>query len=276
MKYNKAMLWMMVCSAFIIGCGKDEPTDNEQLDSQVKQNGWYTSIDQTPRNDIPGTSKGDTSIPRDMWRIMGEGEINYDIIVEKPNARIPLEFKWPDTLMVVYTDIPDTSIRDTIAKPAPYFNGTLTYYYRHEDGQWVFDKITPIAVKSDSAHPYVKLDSIQVEVLGQGMLPTIKDCTTPIPIENYPYTFNVGDTVRIKVFESGTAPSNWVFLHAPVFDNVSEFDYDTVGGYWFGKWVTKAVGKHWAWVDLWDLDVIFEKDVTTERDELWGLPYIVE
>lgn len=267
---------LVVLPLVFVGCGREHPSDREQIEGKLKQEPFYKALDQTPRNRIPSATKGDTSIPCGGWRNVRKAEVTYDIIVNAPNAQVPIDMKWPDTLVIVYTDLPDTTIRDTVVKPAPYFAGKITFYYVHDGNEWKLDKITPIGVKSDSAHPYVKIDSIQIEVLGQGYLPTIKDPTAPIKVENYPYIFNVGDSVRVRVYESGTAASKWVFLHAPVRDNVSSFTYDTVGGYWVGTWVPKSAGTHWGWVDVWDIDVILKKHVKTERDELCGIPYKVQ
>jgi hypothetical protein len=281
MKY--VLIGSLVFGLLLGGCGKG-PSDEKKVEEEFINNEFYKALDKTPRDRPPSQQKvsmGDTSHPCDIYRKTGKAETTFDINVTPPTADIPIEIKWSDTLITIYSDAPDNpNIKDTVIKPSPYFKGNLTFYYKHENDEWKLEKLTPVKVRSDSALSYVKIDSVQLTIIRGGQtisLNTITNPSTPIVVEDYHYTFKTGDSVRVRVYESSRVISRWVFLHAPTKDNVSWFTYNPSGGYWEGTWQVNTSGTNWGWVHVADMDVFLKKyDVMAARAELWGLPYKVK
>ena len=262
------------------GCGKEGPADTPEVGGDA----WYEALGKTPKNRAPAYeqyAKGDTNLPIDAWRIVGEAEVDYKLSVSGDEADFDMDIKWPDTVFVVYTDLPpDTTIRDTVIKPSPEFSGDLKFHYKVVDKEWKLVSLTPAAVRSDSAGNHVKLDSIKCEVLNRdATYPTLSNPLALLscyPIADYPYTFQKGDSVKLKVYASGTSERKFPLLFAPTGDSIPDlFNYDTQGGYWYGTWQTNATGHSWAWIDVIDIDIILDPDMKAARAVLWGIPYRV-
>ena len=270
---------MALLPILFTGCGKEGPADTPEPGGDA----WYQSLGKTPKSRAPTyqKAKGDTSLPIDAWRSVGEAEVDYDLAVSGDEADFDIDIKWPDTVFVVYTDLPDTGIRDTVIKPSPEFSGDLKFHYKVVDKDWKLTALTPAVVRSDSAGNHVKLDSLECEVLNrEATYPTLSDPLALLscyPIADYPYTFQKGDLVELKVYVSGDIDNPFPLLFAPTGDSIPDlFNYDTQGGYWYGTWQTNATGHSWAWIDVIDLDIILDPDMKAARAVLWGIPYIVE
>ncbi len=262
-----------------VGCGKEGPADTPDMGGDA----WYESLGKTPKNRAPTyqKAKGDTSLPVDLWRSVGEAEVDYDLSVSGDEADFDMDIKWPDTVFVVYTDLPDTGIRDTVIKPSPEFSGDLKFHYKVVDKDWKLTALTPAVVRSDSAGNHVKLDSIKCEVTNRdaGTYPTLSDPLALLscyPIGDYPYTFQKGDLVKLKVYASGDI-NPFPLLFAPAPDSIPDlFNYNSTDGYWYGTWQTNATGHSWVWIDVIDLDIILDPNMKAPRAVLWAIPYIVE
>jgi hypothetical protein len=283
MSYGKEVLMLALCSMLLAGCGKDDPTDEDRVEAQLGNNEYLNALGSTPKNSIPSSymTKGDTIIPCFAWRTFGthagdEPTVDYTVSVSPGEANIPITIDWPDTMVVLYTDLPDTSIRDTIYKPVPTFHGDVKFYYEFVDGEWEFCGLTPGKIESESAGNYVDIDSVQIKCNGTA-LPSITSADQYIAAADYSYIFSVGDSIKLTVYKSGSLQDSlaWVFLHAPLKDWVDIFDYVSPG-IWEGTWVPKAQQAHWAWVNVFDVGVVFDKHQLAERDVLWGLPYKVQ
>lgn len=284
MGYRKGILMLALCSMLLAGCGKDDATDEDRVTAQLGTNEYLNALGSTPKNSIPSSykSKGDTSIPIDVWRTFGthagdEPTVDYDVSISPGEANIPITIDWHDTLGVAYTDLPDMTIRDTIRKPVPTFHGDVKFYYEFVDGDWEFCGLTPGKIESESAGNYVDIDSVQIKCNGTA-LPSIISATQYIAAADYPYIFSVGDSIKLTVYKSGSLPDSlaWVFLHAPLRDWVGLFDDPVSPGVWEGTWVPKEPQAHWAWVNVFDVGVVFDKHQLAERDVLWGIPYKVQ
>jgi hypothetical protein len=283
MGYRKGILMLAMCSILLAGCGKEDSTDEERVRANLKDNEYLEALGSTPKNSIPSSykGKGDTIIPCNAWRTFGthagdEPEVEYDVSVTPGEADIPISITWPDTMVVVYTDLPDVTIRDTIYKPVPTFQGDVKFFYEIVDGEWEFCGMTPGKIESESAGDYVKIDSVQIKRNGTA-LPSIITADQYMAVADYPYIFSVGDSIKVTVYKSGSLPDSlaWVFLHAPLKDWVDVFDYVSPG-VWEGTWVPKVTQAHWAWVNVFDMGVVKYKTQMAERDVLWGLPYKVQ
>lgn len=276
MKYNKVMLWMMMCSAMIAGCGREGPSEDE-LTGDFKQNEFYTTLGATPRNGLPGGyAKDSILLPDTVWRIKGRDTVTY-VVTKNPNdANIAVHIKWYDTLVVVYDIINPT---DTVYKPAPFYNGDVKFYYKVKDHKWRFDGLTPCEVKSDSADGYVGIDSVRIEVTypTEIAFPIIASPTQFIAAENYPYIFTVGDSIRITVYRSGTVSDCMVsvLLHVPLGDGIRGCFECIAPGVWQGTWVPKNPQGRWGWVSVYDLGAILYRHQMAERAIMWGIPYKV-
>lgn len=281
MKKFIALSLGIILTLGIIGCGKDKPSDDEQVDSTFRQNEWFTSLGETQKTDVQvqtyGTY-GDTSWDvSGCWKRAGSDSSDWDIKISQPgHAYIPISLWWYDTLFVTYDS---AGVVDTVAKPAPVFRADVTFYYKNETGEWEFEGLTPAVAGVDSAHPYVNIDSIKIENLTHTSItyPTLKDPTLEITTgASYPYTFHKNDQIKVKVYESGTSLTRWMLLFAPAPDSTPAwFGYSDAEQCWQGIWTVKKVGHHWAWIDNFDLATILDRNITHEREMLWGLPYKV-
>ncbi|MFA5032015.1 MAG: hypothetical protein WC614_03245 [bacterium] len=265
----------------IVGCGKKANTD---AGDDLPDNYWTTiavSAAKPPTDTT--TKKGDKalSMPVDLWRHSGTATVTAIPAFNGSEASIAGHITWPDTLVVAYWDstVGSTEYRDTISKPTPNFTGDVTYYYKVKNNKWVFTGLTPGKIVSDSAGTYVNIDSIQIEVIGEAAKPTITSATQLISAEStYPYIFNIGDSIKITVYKSGSLSDNSVvvFLHVPALDYTSPFEHIAGTNKWEGTWVPKDAQSRWAWIDVFDWGVLFDKAQASERDVLWGIPYKVE
>ncbi|MDD2889136.1 MAG: hypothetical protein PHE49_00665 [bacterium] len=263
----------------IVGCGKKS---NTGAGDDLPDNYW-TEIAVSavkPPTDTT-TKKGDKYLPINLWRQPGTATVTAIPSIKGSEASISGHITWPDTLVVAYWDstVGSTEYYDTVSKPTPNFTGDVTYYYKVKNNKWAFTGLTPGKIVSDSAGTYVNIDSIQIEVLGEGVKPTITSPTQLISAEDtYPYIFNVGDSIKITVYKSGSLSDNSVvvFLHVPALDYTSPFAHISGTNKWEGTWVPKDAQARWAWVDVFDWGVLFNKTQTSERDMLWGIPYKVE
>lgn len=273
MNWKKAFLVFAMCGVLLSGCGKQEPTDQQSLDKELQQNEFFKELGTTPKNRLPGVSK-DTLIPAKCWKITAKDTVWYDMNIGPNEANIPIHIKWTDTLVVVYDII---NPKDTVYKPAPYYNGDLTFYYKKVNNKWRFDGLTPAKIEADSADGYVKIDSIQIKVNGTS-LPTITSATQHIPAENFPYVFSVGDSITVTVYEGGTLSDSiaWVLLQVPLGDHTPDHFTCIAPGVWEGTWVPQSTQKRWAWATVYDVGALLITDQMAERAVLWGIPYKVQ
>lgn len=269
-----AAIAILVC-----GCAREEDP-KETLDGLLRGNPFFEGLSgvsvSPPPVDTSG-EKGDTIWPVDAWRLTGEPTIDYNINIAEGKADIPISAVWPDTFYVVYTDLPDTSIRDTVIKPSPFLRGDVTFYYSNPAGEWKFDGLSLFKIESDSAQGNLDIDSVKVYRIRGGMIDTLLTLTHQtgmLPADDYPYIFRVGDSVRVDVYESSVLDSRWVFLALPYPDVVHWFGYSD--GKWTGTWTPGSAGRRWALIDICDIDIIFDKNLLATREKMWGLPYIVE
>lgn len=273
----------------LIGCGKekDKPSDSDKIGASFQTNEWFTSIGETSRSTLTGQTpvtygtyeakSGWNFIGDGVWKRKGSDSSTWNINIPSPgHANIPINLWWYDTLFVVYDS---AGIKDTVAKPAPVFRASITFYYKNSTGTWEFEGLNPAEAKADSAHPYVKIDSVKVENLTHTALtyPTLKDLNAELFAgDSYPYTFHKNDLVKVKVFESGIDTTRWMLIFAPAHDTIPGwFGYNANLQCWEGTWQVRRVGCHWCWIDELALSTILDKDVTNEREMLWGVPYKV-
>ena len=278
---KKLIALMAFLPILFVGCSTEGPADTPE--GAFGDDAWCQSLGKTPKNRTPSynLSKGDANYPVDAWRRVGEATVDNDITVIGDAADIALDISWPDTVFVVYTELPENTIRDTIIKPSPEFSGDLKFHYKVVDKRWKLVSLTPAAVKSDSAGTHVKLDSIKCEVLNRtDTYPTLSNPLALIPcypIGDYPYTFQEGDSIKVMVYAGDLDTNKVPLLFAPLKDSVPDFfNYDPEMGYWYGTWVVNAVGHHWTLISVCDLDIIFDPDMKAARSVLWGIPYRVE
>ncbi len=278
---KKLIALMAFLPILFVGCSKEGPADTPE--GTFGGDAWCQSLGKTPKNRIPSydKSKKDTTWPVDVWRSVGVATVDDDIIVTGDEADIILDISWPDTVFVAYTDLSDTSIRDTVVKPSPKFSGDLKFHYKVVDKRWKLVSLTPAAVRSDSAGNHVRLDSIKCEVLNRtSTYPTITNPAALMscyPIGDYPYTFQEGDSIKVMVYAGDLDTNKVPLLFAPLKDRTPEFfNYEPEMGYWYGTWVVKNIGHHWTWISICDLDIILDRDMKAARSVLWGIPYRVE
>ena len=276
---KKLIALMALLPILFVGCGKEGPADTPE--GEFADDPWLESLGKTPKNRTPTyqKAKGDTMWPIDVWRSVGEAKVEYELSPSGDEADFDIDIKWPDTVVVVYQNVNDSTDIDTVIKPSPEFSGDLKFHYKIVDKDWKLTALTPVAVRSDSAGNYVKLDSIKCEVLNRnaGTFPVLNDPSALIscyPIDDYPYTFQKGDSVKVVVYVSGTDTTKFVLLFAPIGDNPDWFNHE--GDYWHGTWVTNTVGHHWVWISVCDWDIIWDPDMKAARSVLWGIPYKVE
>ena len=262
-----------------VGCQKSDQT---QVDEALQDHPFFKALGAIPE---PGDSytgrgdaDGDTSVPVKAWREVSAPGIDYVITVQKPYAEVSFDITWPCTLYVVYTDLPDTAIRDTVLKPAPRIKGEMEARFEFKGSRWELTELSPCDAKFDSGAGRIEIESVQVSVRrGDSLVPypTLAGINRLI-LDPYAYTFKAGDSVNLRLWERDDVAFSWTYLHGPHADHYSPFAYDTLDGSWYGTWVTMTAGSHWVWFETVDLyDAIVSK-TGPDRAVLWGLPYIVE
>ncbi len=270
----------------LVGC--TQQSDQEQVDAALQDHPFFRSLGAVPAaNDEytgRGGTDGDTTWPVDAWRVVPEPEISYNITVSRPFANVDFHIVWPCTLFVVYTDLPDTSIRDTVVKPAPEVNGSMSARFEFNGNDWELTDLSPCDAEFDSAFGVIEIDSIQVSVHRDGAVidyPTL-DNTGLLPLNPYAYTFEPGDSVELRLWETHTAGIEfaWAYLHGPPGHWYSPFELDPSNDSWTGTWVVNptetADDENWVWFEVIDLnDAVLNKN-GPDRSVLWGIGYIVE
>lgn len=272
------LILFAVVLAFV-GCKK---SDEEQVDQALQGHPFFKALGAIPGAGDPYTghrpSDGDTSIPIQAWRNVPDPEVEYKITVVKPYAEVSFELTWPCTLFVVYTDLPDTTIRDTVVKPAPKIEGRMEAKFEFKGSKWEMTELSPCDAKFDSGRGRIEIESLAVAVSRAGQpvqYPTLRN-TNRLLLAPYAYTFKAGDTVNLRLWESDNVLFSWAYLHGPHADRYSPFQYDTLNMSWYGTWVVNQTGNRWVWFEVLDLyDAIINK-TGPDRSALWGLPYIVE
>jgi hypothetical protein len=278
---------MLTVALALTGCAKK--SDQEQVEASLQDSDFFRAL-----GAIPGASEGytgrslsadgDTSLPVWAARTVHEPDVDYDITVERPYANIDLTLAWPCTLVVIYTDLPDTSARDTVVKPAPEIHGTLSARFELAGDEWQPVEVSPCGAEFDSAVNRMRIDSVQVSVrrAGQTVSYPALTGTGRLPLSAYPYTFQAGDSVSLRLWETHEPGVDfaWAFLHGPPGHWCSTFQFDQTTGSFYGTWVINQQAEHretrWVWFQVADLNsAIIEKDMP-DRAVLWGLVYIVE
>ncbi|MBM3314241.1 hypothetical protein FJY71_00155 [candidate division WOR-3 bacterium] len=278
---------LLACLLVLTGCFRK--TDEEQVDGALQQNAFFRSLGAIPRQSGDyraggGLLDGDTSLPVHAWRSVKDPTVNYEITVQKPFAWVDFDLAWPCTLYVVYTDLPDTSIRDTVVKPAPLIAGTISMGFEFKGDEWQLTELSPCDARFDSAVGVIDIDSLQVSVRRGGQTvpyPTLAS-TGRLPLFPYAYTFQAGDSVDLRLWETHTAQAQftWAYLHGPPTHGYSPFQYDTLSGSFHGTWTvghaeTSRDG-NWVWFEVIDLDDALLSKHGPDRSALWGVGYVVE
>ena len=286
MRYALPMVLAMIMA--VVGC--TETTDRNSVDAALQDNPFFKALGAVPESRDEYTKgggavfDGDTTWPIGAWRAIHDPEVNYEITVQHPYASVDFTVDWPCTLYVVYTDLPDTTIRRTVVKPAPELHGRMSFRFEFVGNDWELTDIAPCAAEFDSATGVISIDSVQVSVRRGGEVieyPTL-DNTGLMPIDPYAYTFEAGDSIDLRLWETH-APGvqfPWTYLHGPPEHDYSPFQYDENDGSWYGTWTIGNVAagddENWAWFEVIDLyDAIINPD-GPDRAVLWGVPYIVE
>jgi len=271
----------------VVGC-TEMGSDRDRVDSALRDHPFFKAFGAVPDNGKQPPSgpccDGDTTWPIGAWRDVSDPDVDYEIDVQHPYAYVDFHAHWPCTLRVVYTDIPDTSVRDTVVKPAPEFHGDLSFRFEFTGDDWELTDISPCDAEFDSAIGLMDIDSVQVSVRRGGTVipyPTL-DNTGLQPVDPYAYTFRAGDTIDLKLWETH-APSvrfHWTYLHGPPEHDYSPFGYEPDPGYWYGTWTINPVqesdSENWAWFEVIDLYAAMIDPEGPDRSVLWGVPYIVE
>jgi hypothetical protein len=262
--------------------------DEQKVDSEVRRSAFFRALGAIPHQsgsyNTGGGLDGDTSLPIGAWRAVKEPTVDYDITVEKPYAWVDFDIQWPCTLYVVYTDLPDTSARDTVVKPAPLISGRMSFGLEFTGNEWELRELSPCDAKFDSAVGVIQIDSIQVSARRAGQTvpyPTLAG-TARLPLFPYAYTFQPGDSVSLRLWEThgSLAGFTWAYLHGPPCHGYSPFQYDQTSGSFYETWVIspqeRTSGGNWVWFEVVDLNsTILEKE-GPDRSALWGVGYIIE
>lgn len=282
---RNVLMVVMAAAVALVGCAK---SDKDQVDAGVQNSAFFKAL-----GGIPGASDGytghggldgDTSWPVKAWRVVKDPAVSYVINVERPYAEVSFTLAWPCTLFVTYTDLPDTSIRDTAVKPAPMIAGAFEARFAFAGDSWYLDQLSPCRADFDSAVGLLEVDSVGVRVIRAGQpveYPTLRR-TGRLPVATYPYTFTAGDSVQLRLWEThdDEVEFPWAYLHGPATHNYSPFQLDTLDGSWFGTWTigagTASAETRWVWFEVVDLESgIFDKE-GPDRASLLGLFYRVE
>jgi hypothetical protein len=275
---------MLAALILLAGCVKP---DKDRVDQSLRNNPFFRALGAVPGQSGSytghgGSFDGDTSWPIGAARAIHDPDVNYDINVSRPFADVDFQIAWPCTLMVVYTDIPDTSARDTVIKPAPKINGKMAWRFEFQGDSWKFSELSPCEAKFDSVLNHIRIDSLQVKARRAGQplsFPTLANPATRLPVDSYPYTFRAGDSVDLKLWETndlGSSALVWAFLHSDPANFTSGFQYDTLAHSFYGTWIVNQVGNHWVWFEVVDLRGAILSKTDPDRSILWGLPYVVE
>jgi hypothetical protein len=188
-------------------------------------------------------------------------------------------------LFVVYTDLPDTSIRDTVIKPAPKISGAFGARFAFEGDSWHLDQLSPCKADFDSGLHQIEIESLVVRVRRGGQTieyPTLVHANYRLPIEPYPYTFVAGDTVDLRLWEVHLEGVDfaWAYLHGPPNHHYSPFQLDTLNGSWYGSWVINQQAEHketrWVWFEVVDLNGAILQKHGPDRAVLWGMVYMIQ
>jgi hypothetical protein len=278
---------MLAATVALVGCARK--SDREQVEASLQSSPFFRAL-----GAIPGASEGytghglladgDTSLPLWAHRTVHKPDIDYTITVERPYANVDFALAWPCTLTVIYTDLPDTSVRDTVVKPAPTINGTISARFELVGDEWQATELSPCAAEFDSAVGKMRIDSVQVSVRRNGQTvnyPTLAG-TGRLLLNAYPYTFQAGDSVSLRLWETHEAGVDfaWAFLHGPPGHWCSAFQFDQATGSFYGTWVISQQAEHqetrWVWFQVADLNsAIIRKDMP-DRAVLWGLVYMIQ
>lgn len=271
----------------LVGC--TEKSDEQRVQAAFEESPFFRSLGGVPASDDGYQGKGggldgDTTWPVGAWRAIRDPEINWEIRVNNPFAEVDFFIEWPCTLYVVYTDLPDTSIRDTVVKPAPEIKGRWSLEAEFDGEEWHLTEMSTIDAVFDSAVGMIELDSIQVAVYRSGEkipYPTLTG-TGRLSLNPYPYTFRHGDSLELRLWENHAPGLGlvWSFLHGPPRHRYSPFKQDPATGSWAGTWVIDPAAtdheERWVYFEVLDLDQAILKKTGPDRSVLWGVPYIVE
>jgi hypothetical protein len=269
-----------------VGCNALR-SDQDRVESSLRSNPFFKSLGATSggsRQPPTNPCDGDTTWPLGAWRNVHDPDVDYVISVEHPFATVDFHADWPCTLYAVYTDLPDTSIRDTVVKPAPEFHGTISFRFEFTGDSWELRALSPCPATFDSALGLMALDSVEVSVRREGETvpyPTL-DNTGLLPLDPYDYTFQPGDSVSLRLWETHAPEVDfpWVYLHGPPGHNYSPFNYDQANGCWYGTWTInprqESSEARWVWFEMLDVGSALIRKTGPDRSVLWGLPYIVE
>jgi|GEM_PF-4757589 len=268
----------------LVGCGRT--SDQEQVEAAIQENPFFKTLGAIPQSADSytghGGTDGDTSWPVDAWGVVHDPEITYEINVAQPIADVDFHLAWPCTLFVVYTDLPDTSIRDTIIKPAPEVVGLMSARFEFDGNDWELTELSPCDTKFDSGVGRISIESLQVSVRRNGQVieyPTLKN-TQRLPLDPYVYTFQLGDSVDLRLWETDDVEFPWAYLHGNPAHHYSPFKWDPETESWFGTWMINPVpvtdDDRWVWFEVVDLyDAVINKS-GPDRSVLWGIGYIVQ
>lgn len=264
----------------LVGCSTE--SDADRIDRALHDHPFFKTVGAIPGPSDPYHTgqggDGDTTVPVAAWRVVAEPDIDYEITVVGPQAEVSMSLVWPCTLYVVYTDLPDTSIRDTVLKPAPEIHGQMEMLFEFDGTGWTMTEISPCDAKFDSGVGYIEIESLQVDVRRAGQPVEYPSLTNVYrqPLDPYPYTFRTGDSIDLRLWEYDDVNLPWAYLHGRDADDYDPFRYDSVSGSWYGTWVVNDTGNHWVWFEVIDIDDAVMKRTGPDRSVLWGLPYIVE
>jgi hypothetical protein len=264
-----------------VGCSTE--SDFDRIDEALNDHPFFNALGVIPGPSDPyrtgqGGGDGDTTVPVAAWRVVPEPDIDYAIIVVGPKAEVPVILTWPCTLYVVYTDLPDTSIRDTVLKPAPEITGLMEMLFEFDGTNWTMTQIAPCDARFDSGFQHIEIESLQVNVRRAGQpveYPSLVNVFRQ-PLDPYAYTFQAGDSIDLRLWESDIVDLPWAYLHGRDGDGYDPFQYDSLSGSWYGTWVVNDTGNHWVWFEVIDINDAIMNKTGPDRSVLWGLPYIVE
>jgi len=284
---TRVFVLLMAAILVLTGCAKK--SDSEQVEAALQDSRFFKAL-----GAIPGASEGytghggffdgDTSWPIWAGRVVKPPEVDYTISVARPYAEVDFTLEWPCTLYVIYTDLPDTSIRDTVIKPAPEIAGTISARFEYVGEKWLLEGVSPCAAKFDSLDDMIQIDSIEVKVRRGGQVidyPALTG-TGRLPWTEYPYAFQAGDSVDLRLWETHAEPVDlaWAFLHGPPGHWCSPFQLDQANGSFYGSWVINQQAEHqetrWVWFQVVDLNGSIIKKNMPDRALLWGMVYVVE
>jgi len=258
---KKVVEFGLIIPLLIFGCTATRNTD--LISSKIESDPFFKALGKfSGEENLLGETKG----PISAWREVNDPTKEYYIHIYDGKADADLNVVWVVTLHVVYLT---EAIVDTVIKSAPNYNGDMSFYFER-DGTWKLKELSPCVVKSDSLQDVLSIDSVLVRVNGEEPIRLV-DPTATIPIESWPYTFNVGDSIDVMVWSYDSSKCI-VMLHAPGAVR-HRFHYED--GKWIYRGFPKELGTHWAWIDVISKQSIYDRDAP-DRSLVWGLPYKVE